>query len=154
MRAALVSLVLVATTPLAAAEVEDLAWLAGSWRLEREGAVIEEHWLPPAGGMLLGLGRTVRADGGSEFELLRVALHEGELAYLASPQGRPPTPFRLVELAGTRAVFENPANDFPSRLVYERSGERLTATLTGAEGGEPRSLVLEWTLVRAPLAVR
>jgi hypothetical protein len=145
-------LALLLPVPLAATGVDELAWLAGSWRLERSGTTIEEHWLPPAGGMLLGVSRTVRADGGVEFEFLRIAEHEGGLAYLASPEGRPATPFRLVELEGSRATFENPANDFPSRLVYERAGETLTATISGTIDGAPRSLAFEWRLVREPLA--
>jgi hypothetical protein len=31
-------------------------------------------------------------------------------------------------------VFENPTNDYPTKIVYRRKGETLLATITGPEG--------------------
>ena len=46
------------TVPLCSqtpATTADLAFLAGCWKLESNGRVVEEHWLAPAGGSLMGV---------------------------------------------------------------------------------------------------
>lgn len=104
--------------PLAA-----VAFLAGAWVQDRGGATFEEHWMRPHGGMMVGMAREVRPGRAASFEHLRMVVQEGVPTYLASPMGRPPTPFRLVEHGPGLAVFENPQNDFPSRLVYRLEGD-------------------------------
>ena len=39
--------------------ISQLGWLAGNWRLERNGRVVDEQWMAPAGGVMLGMSRTV-----------------------------------------------------------------------------------------------
>ena len=68
----------------------------------------------------------------------------------ASPQGRhPPTGFALVESGPRRAVFENPGHDFPQRIVYERTGDRLDARIEGRQDDQPISE--EWSWGRSSL---
>lgn len=103
--------------PLAA-----VAFLAGAWVQDQGGTTFEEHWMQPRGGTMVGMAREVRPGRAASFEHLRMVVEEGVPTYLASPMGRPPTPFRLVEHGPGLAVFENPGNDFPSRLIYRREG--------------------------------
>jgi hypothetical protein len=148
----LLPLLVLVATPLPAADpgVEQLAWLAGDWVGTLGEAQVEEMWLPPAGGAMLGLGRTIAGSRQVEFELLRLVAGTDGLEYLASPDGRcPPTPFHLVEAAGQRVVFANPAHDFPKRITYWREGDTLHARVEGVEDGKPRLLDLTWHL-RAP----
>jgi hypothetical protein len=73
------------------------------------------------------------------FEYLRIVERDGGLVYIAQPGGAKGTEFVLTELAGTRAVFENPRHDYPKRIVYELSAEGgLSATIGFAKGGSPR----------------
>ena len=37
------------------ATTADLAFMTGCWKLERNGRTVEEHWLAPSGGTLLGV---------------------------------------------------------------------------------------------------
>lgn len=95
---------------------------------------------------------TVR-NGRSGFESARIApLTDGGLAYFAQPGGAPATPFRLVDSGPQRAVFANPDNDFPHRIIYERAGDRLTARIEGADDDENRSV--QWRFNRAELNAR
>lgn len=114
---------------------DSLAWMSGEWRSEGDGARSEEHWMSPAGGMLMGMHRDV-TPGGVTFEHIRIEVVEGALTYLASPQGAPATPFRLTEVGPGHAVFENPAHDFPQRIVYRRDDDKLCAGIA-AIGEEP-----------------
>ncbi len=126
-----------------------LAWIAGHWVGEYKGASMVEVWLPPAGGMMLGMHRDVRPGKDAFFEYLRIEVAGDTVVYQASPQGAAPTPFRLVESEGRRAVFANPDHDFPQRIIYRMDGDRLKARIEGDQGGETRSS--EWSFRSAPV---
>jgi uncharacterized protein YbjT (DUF2867 family) len=122
--------------------LEALAWMAGHWR----DGDREELWLAPRGGLMLGLNRELRAGQPAHFEFLRIeARADGSLVYLASPGGRAVTPFRLTTLGAQRAVFTNPAHDFPKILTYWREDDRLHARADGVENGVRQSLEYAWT---------
>jgi hypothetical protein len=128
----------------AKAVIGDMDWLAGAWVGARGPSSIEERWIPPLGGAMLGTSRTVKNGTMSAFEYLRVVERDGGLVYVAQPGGRPPTEFVLTELAGTRAVFENPRHDSPQRIVYELSAEgRLSASIGFIRGGKPQRFEFE-----------
>jgi hypothetical protein len=120
--------------------------MAGHWEGEADGTAMEEVWLAPAGGRMVGLHRDVFPSGKSFFEFLRIEEVDGRLAYLASPRGREATVFPLQELGDHRVVFENPGHDFPQRILYWLDGDRLHARIEGEEGGEKKSS--EWSWVR------
>lgn len=111
-----------------------LAWFAGSWTARQGRAVFEESWLPPAGASLIGLSRTVAGGRMVAFEYLRIIERNGETFYVAQPNGRPPTEFKLTSSTATKAVFENPANDFPKVITYELTApDKLTATISAGD---------------------
>jgi hypothetical protein len=132
---------LVAFTALGAqAEgLDDLAWIAGDW-MERKGATdTEEHWLPPKGGLMIAMNRTVRDGKAVSFESLRIVMKDGKPVYLSQPNGQPVTPFPAVEQGPSRIVFEDPAREFPRRILYWRDGEALMARIEGTIDGQPRA---------------
>ena len=121
--------------PLFAADptVDDLAWMTGHW----SDGKVEEIWIAPKGNLMLGMARTVRANGKASFEFLRIAKTEDGIAYIAQPGGQPPTSFKLVESKPGRVVFANPEHDFPKRIVYElRDGKLCARTDDGKDGEE------------------
>ncbi|WP_237245906.1 DUF6265 family protein [Sphingopyxis witflariensis] len=140
--AGVTALLLAAGSP---ATVGDLAWLAGDWVREDEGRWTEESWMPPRGGMMLGVSRSGRGENLREFEFLRIAADaDGVPAYVAQPQGGAPVAFRLVRHDATSARFENVAHDYPQRIDYVRAGDTLTATISAIDGTKARS----WTYER------
>ena len=144
MKIALFLCTLAAATSALAADLPK--WMAGSWRLDTPEARVEEHWTAPGGGMMLGMSRTVSAKGKTSFEFLRIAEVEGKLAYLAMPQGRPATSFPLKSAGASRLVFENPAHDFPQRILYWRDGAKLCARIEGTLHGKSEGE--EWCYTR------
>lgn len=126
------ALLLLLTFPLAAQP--PFSWMAGSWTAKQGRSAFEESWLPPAGGSLLGLSRTVSNGRMVAFEYLRIIERNGETFYVAQPNGRPPTEFKLTSSTPTKAVFENPANDFPKIITYELTAPgKLTATISAGD---------------------
>jgi hypothetical protein len=54
------------------------------------------------------------------FEFLRIVERDGTLIYIAQPDGRPPTEFRLSAITADSATFENKAHDFPKVIAYTK----------------------------------
>ncbi|HEY6555574.1 MAG TPA: DUF6265 family protein [Vicinamibacteria bacterium] len=130
-------------------DIAAVAWMAGSWQGSDGGMEMEEIWLAPKGGAMLGLHRDVAKGRMVSFEFLRIEADKEGLVYLASPLGKPATPFRLVESAKTRAVFANPAHDFPQRILYWLADDgRLHAKIEGSQGGKPASQEWSWSRVK------
>jgi len=103
-------------------KIGNLSWLAGPWALDAKGNHIEEYWTTPAGDTMLGLSRTTANGKTVEFEFLRIEQRPDGLVYIAQPEGRLPTEFRLAHSDGDEWVFANPKLDFPRRIRYRRMG--------------------------------
>lgn len=131
--------------------LNDLKWFVGTWITEGaadQREIVEEQWLAPRGGLMLGVNRTVPAEGKTQFEFLRIEEKGGVVTYFASPGGRPATPFRATRITADRATFENPENRFPRKIEYWLENGRLRAKIEGTtQGGAPASM--EWTWKRA-----
>ena len=126
---------------IGSAKAEDanpsLDWMAGHWCVDMGGDTVEELWLPPHGGVMVGLGRTRNAERTTGFEYLRIADFDGVQSFIAQPGGRPPTSFRRTAGGEDWVRFENPDHDFPQRIEYRREGEVLHAEVAGpGEDGE------------------
>jgi hypothetical protein len=129
-----------------AARLEQLAFMAGSWGGPAGGAEVEEVWLAPKGGLMLGLGRTVKEDKAVDFEFMRIEQQGETLVYLASPGGKPATPFPLAAIDASSAAFESTL-EFPRRVSYRKNPDgTLTARIEGVRNGKPAAR--EWTWKR------
>lgn len=103
----------------AAVAINQLTWLAGHWRMEKGGRVVDEQWMAPAAGVMLGMSRTIARGKvvGHEFTQIREG-PGGALYFIAMPSGQKEAAFQLVSLSATEAVFENPEHDFPRKISY------------------------------------
>ncbi len=113
------------------ARVETFAWLAGCWSMALPDGVVEEHWLAPAGGAMLGLSRTIRAGNLREWEFLALRPVDGILSYVSIPSRQRETVFPLVRHKSTVLIFENPAHDYPQRIIYRKTAEGIEARIEG-----------------------
>jgi hypothetical protein len=128
-----------------------LGWLAGCWEARSGGGVVEEQWMRPRGGSLLGMSRTVVADGAAGHELMRIVERGGGLVFQAHPSGQAPAEFPAVEVGEGRVVFADPAHDFPQRIIYRRVGaDSLVARVEGERGGAVRGSDFRYARVACP----
>lgn len=103
----------------APAAINQLGWLAGHWRMEKGGRVVEEQWMAPAGGVMLGMSRTVSRGKVVEHEFIQIREGPGgALYFIALPSGQKEAAFQIKSLSATEAVFENLQHDFPQRITY------------------------------------
>jgi hypothetical protein len=117
--------------------LNSLSWLAGCWEGSARGRHIDEQWMKPAGGLMLGTARTIVLGKPAEFEFTQIRQDkDGSIYYVAKPSGQAEASFKLVKLENKEVVFENPEHDFPQRIIYrlEANGSlfaRVEATVNG-----------------------
>jgi hypothetical protein len=90
---------------------------------------------------MLGTGRTVRGDSLIEYEFVVLRESGERLAYEAHPSGQSGATFQSIALTDSSVTFENLANDFPTRVGYNRRGaDSVVAWISGSRGGTNRRI--------------
>jgi hypothetical protein len=134
-----------------AGSLEDLGWMAGSWRTEVNGQLFEEMWLPPRDGSMAGVARTKDANGQMYvvFMAVQADRKKGLILMTTDNPGRPWTEFKVADATRDRFVAENPKNAMPRRIEYLNEGANaLVARKTGQIG--PTPLGTEFRFERIP----
>ncbi|MFZ6874627.1 DUF6265 family protein [Undibacterium sp. Di27W] len=111
------------STSWAGNSIQDVQWLQGCWQAAGAETGSEEHWLAPAGGSMLGMGRTVRKGKTVAWEFMRILENADSLTFTAIPSGKPEASFQLLSLDKQRVVFENPRPEFPQRVIYQLNAD-------------------------------
>jgi len=128
--------------------IKDVAWLQGCWEQRDGDRVVEERWMSPRAGSMLGVGRTTRGDKLIEHEYVVLTEREGRLAYEAHPSGQAAATFVYKPITGREVVFEDAAHDFPQRVGYKSTGPgQLLAWIEGTSGGKTRRIEFAYRLV-------
>jgi len=132
----------VAPAQLPKPSISDLFFLSGCWELNSNGREINEQWMKPSGGVMLGMGRTVANGNVREYEFTQIRQEkDGAIFYVAKPSGQAEASFKLVKLQNNEAVFENLEHDFPQRVIYRlESDGSLFARVEGALKGQMRGI--------------
>lgn len=119
--------------------LQRMAWLTGTWQMERPDGFTREEWGAPAGGVMLGTGCTVRDDEMVAFEFPRLETRGSGLFHVAHPDGRSPGIEYDLRMISDRAVrFEDPEHDFPTWIEYERTGPESCIASIGGDAGTVR----------------
>jgi hypothetical protein len=119
--------------------VAQVGWIAACWEQKAGARLIEEQWMRPRGGLMLGVSRTVVGDSLREYEQVALFERGGHLVYAATPARQAPAEFVSIAVSDSAVTFENPAHDFPQRVIYRRRGaDSLLARVEGMHGGKLR----------------
>jgi Domain of unknown function (DUF6265) len=131
-------MILIAAALAAQAPLQpDLDWMAGYWLACDARTEVAEYWTTRRGGVMLGGSITygVQAFGWEQVRI-ETSLDGASLHYVARPRGAAAdTAFALVRSGPGEAVFENPAHDYPQRIIYRREGDSLVARTEDMAGG-------------------
>jgi hypothetical protein len=123
------------------ADASALSWMAGCWRQETAGRIVEEMWMAPRGDAMLGMSRTVAKGRIVDHEFLQIRVQDGRLVYIAKPSQQPETTFTATTAGAHEVIFENPAHDFPQRIIYRLQEDgNLKARIEGKENGQARGI--------------
>ncbi len=128
--------------PVVSNRLARMRWMAGCWERRTAQSVTIEMWMAPDGELMLGASRTVAGGVTREFEQLRLHAAGDTLVYTASPSGQRETAFRSTQVSDSGFTVENPAHDFPQRILYQRRGaDSLVARIEGpGQGGVTRGI--------------
>lgn len=145
LRATCIAVALVAAAPVLHAQEAKLAtlsWLAGCWSAETDEPGSVEHWLPLAGGTMLGVGRTVKNGKTVAHEFMQIrADAQGQIVLIAKPDRKPEATFTMTVGAADAVTFENLQHEFPQRVMYRLlAGDRLAARIEGMRDGVLRGI--------------
>jgi len=131
--------------------LDRIGWLAGCWETQGGSTVVEEQWMRPRGGSMLGMSRTIRAGSTVGWELVRIEVRADRLVFVAEPSGQAMAEFAEVALTDSSVSFENPYHDFPQRITYRRQRDgALTARVESVTGETPRGFDLVHSRVACP----
>ena len=120
--------------------VDAPAWMAGCWRQSAERQTIDEMWMAPGGGVMLGISRTSIGTRTVAYEFLRIHQDGGRLTFTAKPSGQDEASFAMLKMGPREVVFENAAHDFPQRVSYRLDNDTLIGRIEGTQNGKARSV--------------
>ena len=126
------------------AKLTDLSWLAGCWQSSKPdtGYLLSEQWMKAEGGMMIGMGRTVRGGKAADWEFMRIEQVGDSLTFFAKPRAnKEETPFKLARMSDSEVVFEDPVHDFPQRVTYRltKAGS-LAPSIAGVINGKLKTI--------------
>lgn len=118
----------------------DLGWISGCWEINNteKKRLVTEQWMSPVGDAMVGMSRTIRNGKMAGFEFLRIVQTDAGIHYISKPsENTEETAFKLIRSSASEAVFENPAHDFPQRIIYKLTNPTtLTARIEGNNNGK------------------
>ncbi len=113
--------------------------LTGSWLMQTPRMVFLEKWEKSTDGFT-GAMYIIRTNDTTTAETIRLLQINGKYYYEATTAGQndqQPVKFELVSYSLDRWVFENPAHDYPQRIVYAFVGsDSLVASISAITGSE------------------
>lgn len=100
------------------------SWLAGKWVGKYDTVPIFEQWKAAEGKVMYGRGGVLSGKDTAFAEEISIEEREDGLYYVAVVKGNPgPAAFKFTGFKNDTAVFEDPAHDFPQRVLYYKNGD-------------------------------
>jgi hypothetical protein len=134
--------------PASPPSIHDLSWLEGIWRGRIGGRDFEAHYTGADGGQVLSASKYIEGGNPAGFEFERFEQRGDTVMLTPFPEGKSSVSFPLAEYDGTarRAVFENLAHDFPTRISYQRVAKNRLTILVSGPGEDGKEQVLTYAL--------
>jgi hypothetical protein len=124
-------------------KIDSLSWMAGKWSGAMWGGEFTATYTPPAGGKVLSFSELRKGDKVAFYEFEVFEATDAGLVFTPYPGGQRKETFKLASADATKAVFENPKKDFPTRIEYRREKDRLVITLSDPHGGGDKTEVFD-----------
>jgi len=132
--------------------IENANWLIGRWENNSKEGNLSEFWTKTNDSTFHGESYFVIEKDtvfGEKVELMQRGKDFIFEARVAKQNDEKPVPFKLTSSSETEMVWENPAHDFPNKIVYQKVGkDSLVATIFGNKDGKPKSEVFNMKKVK------
>jgi len=127
--------------------VRSLSFMSGCWTTPKGAAAeLRECFTAPYAGLIQGSSQTVKDGKTTQVEFAAIQEKDGKVTYAPIFNGKALSVFTLTRIENKTATFENPANDFPKKVIYRRNADgSLSARTEGAKADDPANE--EWTMV-------
>lgn len=117
--------------------------LQGTWTMNSNRGMLYEHWRLQDDSTLLGKSFKIAPAGDTlVLEEVTLALRRQTIVYMPQVRGQnngETVTFKLVSTTNDTYVFDNPAHDFPQRVIYELpKNDKLHAWIEGMDKGSYR----------------
>ena len=132
-------LLVISSNHAAAAEIEELAWMTGSWKGVMGPLTVEESWSTPETGIMTTMIKLTGPEGVSMIELIVIRQEQDSLMlYLRqfSPalELRLAQDMRLQEISPHAVRFVGDEDASIKALAYSRTADVLKVELTTGDG--------------------
>jgi hypothetical protein len=136
--------------PASPPTISDLSWLQGVWQGRIGGRDFEAHYTGAEGGQILSASKYTEEGKAAGFEFERFEQRGDTLVLTPFPEGKSSVSFPLAEYdaRSRRAIFENLAHDFPTRISYQRVAKNRLTILVSGPGEDGKEQVLTYSLTR------
>jgi hypothetical protein len=134
----LISIFIFASCNRPEADISSFSWLEGKWVGKYDTVPIFEQWKPREGNIMRGRGGVLSGKDTAYSEKINIEQRGNDLYYIAVVgHNREPAEFKFTGYKNDTAVFENPAHDFPQRvLYYKKSDGSVYACVDGKYKGK------------------
>lgn len=133
--------------------IQDLAWLAGTWKGKVGPGVWEAVYTTPSGDEVLSTNKEIRQGRVVSFEFERFFKAGEKIVMTPYVKGVKSVSFTMTtcDAKERKAIFENPKHDFPQRIEYHRAEEeRLVITVSARRDGKQRGFRLDLQRAKSP----
>ncbi|RWW92134.1 DUF6265 family protein [Flavobacterium cerinum] len=117
-------------------------WLIGNWGHTSKEGSLTETWTKANDSVYKG--ETYFVVGGKDTvfsEKVDLVQENDKLTYIVSVPGQnneKPVRFDMTSISDTTIIFENPAHDYPNKIVYNKIGnDSVVAEIFGTQKGKP-----------------
>jgi uncharacterized protein DUF6265 len=138
------------SVPASQPTVRDLSWLEGTWRGQIGGRDFEAHYTGTEGDQILSASKYTESGKPAGFEFERFEQRGDTVLLTPFPEGKSSVSFPLTDYEAhtRRAVFENAAHDFPTRISYQRVARDRLVILVSGPGEDGKEQLLTYALNR------
>jgi len=118
-------------------------WLVGNWEQKLPNGLITETWTKENDSTFSGKSYFIKGKDTLSYESIELSQKGDMLLYVPTVQGQnsdKPVTFKLATSTEKEFTFENPAHDYPQKIVYKKVNDtNLVATISGMQQGKPSS---------------
>ncbi len=98
----------------------------------KPGRNSNERWIRISGTEWQGFGLSMKGQDTAVLEKLKLIIKDDSIYYVADvPENNQPVYFKLTEISENAYTCENVEHDFPKKIIYQRDGKKLKATISG-----------------------